>query len=120
MSNLRRALACGALALLSACASPSPQQQAQDEELVALAPLKQTYSGIVSGFDFKDPNTLVVSIDLQSYIEMNDDDAISMKRAVVARWRDAWLQAHPKQHALLHVRFIDFIGRKIEDDTIKT
>lgn len=72
------------------------------------------------GFDLPQPTTLVVSLDLQSYIGMNDADADAMRSAVVARWRGAWMRSHPSSHAVISVRFIDFIGRTIAKASTKT
>ena len=116
MSNLQRFV--GVLVILAACAAPSPEQRVADTELSALAPLRQRYP-VVAGFDVKTPNTLVVSLDLQTYIGMSDDETAAIRRAVVERWRSAWIEAHPKSHAALHVRFIDFIGRKVAEETIR-
>jgi len=110
MSKLQLGIA--ALVMLAACAAPTAQQRAADSELSALAPLRGSYP-VVVGFDVKTPTTLVVSLDLQTYIGMSDEDTASMKRAVVDRWRTAWIEAHPKSRAILHVRFIDFIGREV-------
>ena len=65
------------------------------------------------GFDIRPPNTLIVSLDLQSYLDMDDDAVAAMQRTALLRWRSAWKSGHPHAHALLHVRFIDFIGRKV-------
>jgi hypothetical protein len=119
MSELRRLLA-GCICVLGACSVPSAQQRAGDVELSALAPLKQTYSGVVMGFDLPQPTMLVVSLDLQSYIGMNDADADAMRRVVVARWRTAWIRSHPAAHSVIRVRFIDFIGRTIAKASAKT
>jgi hypothetical protein len=113
MSKLQRWICM--LVILAACATP-PDQRAADAELSALAPLKQRYP-VVAGFDVKTPTTLVVSLDLQTYIGMSDDETAAIRRAVVERWRSAWIEAHPKSHAALHVRFIDFIGRKVANET---
>jgi hypothetical protein len=43
-----------------------------------------------------------------------------MQRDVLRRWRTAWSAAHPHTHAVLHVHFIDFIGRKIADESTTT
>ncbi len=114
-----RGFAFAALALVTACASPSPQQRADDAELAQLAPLKTQYSGVVMGFDIHPKATLVVSLDLQSYIAMDDEAVEAMKRTVLARWRAAWIAAHPDAHATLHVHFIDFIGRSVATETTK-
>jgi hypothetical protein len=105
-------------ALLAACSSPSPQQRAEDAELAAVTPLKQTYP-VLAGFEIRPETTLIVSLDLQKYIEMEDDEIAAMKRATLERWRSAWSAAHPHAHALLEVRFIDFIGRKVGTETAK-
>jgi hypothetical protein len=115
-----RVLARIALAtILSACAAPTPQQRAETAELHDLAALKQRYPDVVAGYDLRLKNTLIVSLDLQRYIEMDDDDAIALKRDALERWRAAWTAQHPHQHAILHLRFIDFIGRKVAEETTK-
>ena len=78
-----------------------------------MAPLKRAYPDVVMGFDVHGATTLVISLDLQAYEGMNDDDAVAMERRAVADWRNAWTRAHPAGHTQLHVRFIDFIGRTI-------
>lgn len=106
-------------ALLSACSSPAPQQRTTDAEIAAMAPLKHQYSGLVMGFDVRSPETLVVSVDLQQYIETDDDTLKAMQRNALARWRAAWMAAHPHGHATLHLRFIDFVGRTVATKTTK-
>jgi hypothetical protein len=109
-----RFLAYAVVATLAvACSSPSAQERTNDAELAAVAPLKAQYSGVVMGFDIRPPETLIVSLDLQSYFDMDDDAVAAMQRTVLLRWRSAWKSGHPNAHALLHVRFIDFIGRKV-------
>lgn len=100
--------------LIAACAacSASPQERIDAGELASVTALKQKYP-VLAGFDIRPETTLIVSVDLQNYIEMDDADIPPMQRAVLARWRDAWSAAHPHAHATLHVRFIDFIGRKV-------
>jgi hypothetical protein len=105
-------------ALLAACSSP--QQRADDAELAAVASLKQQYAGLVAGFDIRPQNTLIISLDLQQYIETDDDVIAAMKRDALARWRAAWSAEHPHAHAVLQVRFIDFIGRKVAQESTKT
>ena len=56
-------------------------------------------------------DTLVVSLDVDGYNGMDDDRQAAMKRAVLERWRTLWAQAHPHEHAIVRVRFADFIGR---------
>ena len=118
MTFVRRACATAALAAIAGCsATPSAQQRLVATELNQMTPLKQAYTGVVMGFDVHGETTLIASLDLQSYIGMDDDAAEAMRRAVVARWRSTWSDAHPGAHATLHVRFIDFIGRKIAEQS---
>ncbi|HKE37673.1 MAG TPA: hypothetical protein VKB39_09575 [Candidatus Baltobacteraceae bacterium] len=105
---------------LAACSSQSPEEAAQSQELATLSPLKQKYQDVVMGFDFKPAQTLIVSLDLQNYNGMGDDDQAAMKKTVVATWRNAWQQAHPGQHATTHLKFIDFIGRTVGSEDVKT
>jgi len=105
-------------ALLAGCAT-NAGQAAQDAELHAMAPLKARYSDLVAGFDIRPPTTLIVSVDLQNYVEADDQEIAAMKRDALARWRAAWSAAHPHAHSVLHVRFIDFIGRKVGVETTK-
>ncbi len=113
-----RFLACAVVVMLAvACSSPSAQERINDAELAAVAPLRTQYSGVVMGFDIRSPNTLIVSLDLQSYLDMDDDAVAAMQRDVLRRWRAAWSAAHPHAHAAIHVRFIDFIGRKVADES---
>ena len=104
---------------VAACSSPSPQEQAQTAELAQLDALKKTYDGVVMGFDFKGDTTLLVSLDIQNYIGMDDDAAAKMKADVLAKWKSAWVAAHPQQHAQITARMIDFVGRKIWEGTAK-
>jgi hypothetical protein len=101
--------------LVSAC--NSPPKQSGDSEIAAMESLKHRYPELVSGFEVRPPTTLTVSINLQNYIEADDTEIAAMKRDALARWRAVWLSAHPREHAMLHVRFIDFIGRKVATET---
>ena len=71
------------------------------------------------GFDIRPENTLIVSLDLQRYIETDDDVIAKMKRAALTRWRDAWTAAHPHERQVLHVRFIDFVGRTVAQESTR-
>src|SRR6185312_3572292 len=113
MFGMPRVVAAAAIVLLTACSSPSPQEAAQNQELTALAPLKQKYRDVVMGFDFKPGETLVVSLDLNNYNGMGDNDQDAMKKVIAATWRKAWQQAHPGQHATTHLKLMDFIGRTV-------
>jgi hypothetical protein len=116
MTALRR-LSAAVIAVLIACSAPSPN--IESSEIAALGTLKRAYPDVVMGFDIRPPTTLIVSLDLQHYIEMDDDAVAAMKRDVLARWRAVWHAAHPHAHALLHVRIIDFIGRKVAEESTK-
>lgn len=118
MTDLRVLARIAIAAILAACA-PTQQQRADTAELHDLAALKQRYPDVVAGFDLRVKNTVIISLDLQHYIEMDDDAAIALKRDALERWRAAWTAQHPHQHALLHVRLIDFIGRKVAEETTK-
>jgi hypothetical protein len=117
--NDLRAVCFAVAATLAGCSSPSPRQQVNDVEIAAMAALKHQYPDVVMGFDIRQPTTLIVSVDLQHYIETDDDTIAAMKRDALARWRAAYTAAHPHTRAMLHVRFIDFIGRKVAEETAK-
>jgi hypothetical protein len=119
MNELRLVRYAALAGLLAACSSPTPQQRTNDAEIASMAPLKRQYSGLVMGFDVRTPATLIVSLDLQQYIETDDDTLKAMRHDALARWRAAWMAAHPHAHATLHVRFIDFIGRTVTTETTK-
>ena len=115
MAGLRFLARAVVATLVVACSSPSAQERTNDAELAAVAPLRTQYSGVEMGFDIRSPNTLIVSLDLQSYLDMDDDAVAAMQRNTLGHWRSAWGAAHPHAHAALHVRFIDFIGRKVAE-----
>jgi len=122
MAVMRTLLAAAALIAVSmpACSPPpTREERAQAAELARLAPLKQRYSGVIVGFDFAGPATLIVSLDIQAYIGTDDDTILAMKRDVLTRWRDAWTAGHPHRHATLHARWIDFVGKTILTQTVK-
>jgi hypothetical protein len=116
MSLLRPALAVVA-ALAAGCTSYAQKPSAEADEMAAMAPLKREYSDVVMGFDVHPASTLVISVDLQGYIDTDYDTLDAMRRNALARWRAAWVAAHPHAHATLHVRFIDFIGRKVATES---
>lgn len=118
---MRRLTAAAAIALLTACASPSPQEATQNQELATLTPLKQKYQDVVMGFDFKPDETLIVSLDINNYNGMGDDDQDAMKKTIAATWLKAWREAHPGTNDVkIHLKLIDFIGRTIDAETLKT
>jgi hypothetical protein len=105
--------------LLAACSAQAPKQQATDAEIAAMMPLKRQYSDVVMGFDIRPQTTLIVSVDLRQYILTDDDTLAAIRRDALARWRAAWIAAHPHKHAVLQVRFIDFVGGKVATETTK-
>jgi hypothetical protein len=117
MNDLRLARCAVTAALLAACSGPAQKPSVEANEIASMAPLKRHYSDIVMGFDVRPASTLIVSVDLQSYIETDDDTLRAMRREALARWRAAWIAAHPRAHATVHVRFIDFIGRKVATES---
>jgi hypothetical protein len=117
MIDLRLAPLALVAALAAACTSPAQKPGAEVAEIAAMAPLKHKYSDVVMGFDVHPPSTLVVSVDLQGYNDTDDDTLGAMRRDALARWRAAWIAAHPHAHATLHVRFIDFIGGKVATES---
>ncbi|HEY1867682.1 MAG TPA: hypothetical protein VGG70_05250 [Candidatus Cybelea sp.] len=119
MNVVRLASSAAFALLISACSGPAANQQTADAEIAAMMPLKRQYSDVVMGFDVRPQSTLIVSVDLQQYIETDDETIAAIQRDALARWRAAWIAAHPHQHAVLHVRFIDFIGRKVATKTTK-
>jgi hypothetical protein len=106
-------------ATIAACSTPTPQERVQAAESSDLAALKRQYPDVVMGFDFRGNETLIVSLDLQHYIEMEDDAVAALKRDALSRWRSAWIAEHPNEHALLRLHFIDFIGRRVADETTR-
>jgi hypothetical protein len=104
-------------ALVVACSGPTPLERVHAAERNDLGALKRQYPDVVMGFDLRHDDTLVISLDLQQYIEMDDDAVAALKRDALARWRSAWMAQHPREHALLHLHFIDFIGRRVADET---
>ncbi len=119
MTDLRRLLRIALAVLIAACSGPTPQERAHSAELNDLAALKRRYPDVVMGLDLRHDDTLIVSLDLQQYIAMDDDAIAALKRDSLARWRSAWIAEHPHEHALLHLRFIDFIGRHVADETTR-
>ncbi len=99
------------LVALAACApQPSAQEQLTAQETAALAPLKAKYPDIVVAFA-PVGTRLDISIDANGYISTGDDAVAAFKTRASHDWRNAWIAAHPHQHALLTVRMVDFIGR---------
>ncbi len=99
-----------ALALASCSSAPTPKEQIATTELAKLAPLKAKYPAIVTDFDITGTR-LDLSIDANGYIETGDDDVARFKVEAAKAWRSAWEAAHPHKHAMLTLRFIDFINR---------
>jgi hypothetical protein len=112
MTSPRPLLASVALALaITACSSqPTHDQVVTAEEIAALQPLRAEYDNAVTGFIVKG-NQLDVSIDLNTYSTIDEDDVPLLQAEVVRRWREAWTAQHPREHAELTVRFVDYHGR---------
>jgi hypothetical protein len=112
MTSPRPLLAAVALALtLTACSSPAAHDQVVTaEETAALQPLRAEYDGAVTGFIVKG-NQLDVSIDLNTYATIDEDDVPLLQAEAVRRWREAWTAQHPHEHADLTVRFVDYHGK---------
>lgn len=119
MSDLRLAGFVMIASLVAACSSPAQRPSAEADEIAAMSPLKQKYPDVVAGFDVRPASTLIVSVDLQNYIETDDDTLKAMQRDALTRWRAAWTAAHPHAHSTLYVRFIDFIGRKVTTEATR-
>ena len=115
--RVQRVAAAWTIFLLFSCSHPSQQQQLDDAEIAALAPLKARYSDIVMGFDIKQDATLIVSVDLQHYIDADDETLVAMRNEALERWRSIWSARHPRAHTIVYVRFIDFIGRKVTQES---
>jgi hypothetical protein len=100
------------LALDAGCGpQPTPQQQIDAAETASLASLKKAYPDIVVAFNMKGTTQLDIAIDANGYISTGDNDVDKFKALASRDWRVAWAQSHPHQHALLTVRFVDFMGR---------
>lgn len=119
MTDVRYLVCIASAALLAACSGPTPGQRAHQAELNDLAQLKRRYPDVVMGFDLRRDDTLIISLDLQQYIGMDDDAVAALKRDALARWRSAWIAQHPHEHALLRLHFIDFIGRRVADESTR-
>jgi hypothetical protein len=117
IASLRRASAALGLTLvvLAGCSVQSPSARIHAAELDKLTSFKKAYPNLVMGFDFAGNATLIVSLDIQNYDALEDDQIAALRKAAVDAWRSAWLDSHPHGHAFLHVHMIDFIGRTIAD-----
>jgi hypothetical protein len=105
------ALAALTLLLAASCAAqPTPQERVESTEQAALAPLKAKYPDIVTAFDISG-NRLDLAIDANAYIQTGDDQIAAFKTDAKNAWRNAWIKAHPQQHAALTVRLMDFMNR---------
>ena len=106
----RRFIIAAVLVALAGCSSqPSPQEQIETTERAAMQPLKAHYPGVVMGFDFHG-TTADVSVDLNEEIQMDDTKEDAMRAEAVRDWREAWMRAHPHEHAHLLLRILDFRG----------
>lgn len=108
------------LVCLASCApQPSAQEQISAKETAALAPLKAKYPDIVVAFDLKGTTELDIAIDANGYISTGDDAVAAFKARATHDWRTAWSAAHPRQHAVLTVRLVDFMGRTWATEHVK-
>jgi hypothetical protein len=100
------------LILGAACApAQTPQQQIDAQETAALQPLKTQYPDIVIAFNMKGATQLDIAIDANGYISTGDDVLDKFRALAIRDWRDAWVAAHPHEHAALTLRMVDFMGR---------
>ncbi len=119
--RLRRtaSFALAVLLSLAACSAPPTSQQVRHaSERTQLARLQNTYAGTIVGFDFHG-TTVDVSVDLNQLYSISEDDENALKAATLRAWRSAWLQTHPRRHAALTVRFIDFRGNLESSRSVK-
>jgi hypothetical protein len=115
----RRAAAALVLFLPVACSTaPTPQQRVESTEQSELAPLKKKYPDIVTAFDTFG-NRLDLSIDANAYIRTGDDVLDRFRSDASAAWKRAWTKAHPRRHAVLTVRFVDFMRRTWVQENVK-
>lgn len=98
------------VALLASCAPPSPQAQIEDAERAAMTSLKTQNPDIIMGFDFHGSG-VDVSIDVNQFVTLDPDDEAALEADALKRWRTVWIASHPRQHAKLTLRFLDFRGR---------
>ena len=104
------ALACA----LAGCAQTAPANADPTlaKEQDAVAPLKTTYSNVITGVEVKD-RTLVVYVEPNEMYSMDEDAEAAMKADALNRWKKAWTQAHPHQHGVVHMVVNDYFGRKL-------
>ena len=106
----RRFIIAAVVVALTACNSqPSPDEQIETTERAVMQPLKTQYPDVVMGFDFHG-TTADVSVDLNEEIQMDDAKEDAMRAEAVRDWREAWMRAHPHEHAHLLLRILDFRG----------
>lgn len=114
MANLRNVAALGALACaLAACSQPAARvNPVLAKEQAAVAPLKRTYTGVVTGLDVKG-RTLLVYVDVNAMYSLDESSEAQMKSDALARWKSAWAKAHPKRHATVQVSLRDYYGKEL-------
>lgn len=105
----RYAIAALFVALCACSAQPTADERIDATERAAMQPLKTHYPDVVMGFDFHG-TAVDVSVDVNEEIQMDDQAEDAMRAEAVRAWREAWLHAHPHQHARLSLRFLDFRG----------
>jgi hypothetical protein len=117
MSNRRIAAATLALATLAGCTgNTSPATAAANAETAALAPLRAKYDNTITGFDINGAR-VDVSVDLDKFDSMDPDDVPGFKANVLRDWSVAWSAQHPRRHAALTVRFLDYFGKTVTSES---
>jgi hypothetical protein len=107
--------------LLTACAAPEdPSQARTDREVAALGPLQSNSEGVITGLDVNNDTTLVVSIDLEQWSSVDEQDVAGFQAQALVRWKSTWSHEHPGHHALLRVVFADYHGRSVFTESVKT
>lgn len=115
MSSVRTVSAIAAFAFALAACSQGAQPRVDPaiaREQSAAASIKTQYKDVILGTDVKD-RTLTVYVDVNNLYSMDEDSELTMKAAVLARWKRAWSAAHPHKHATLHLSMRDYYGKEI-------
>ena len=103
--------------VLSGCgSSESSRQMTVDREIAALAPLKAGSENTIVGMDVKDNTELVLSLDVEAWTSIDEDDDTAIEALALKDWKAAWIHEHPGLHAILHVRFVDYHGSPVYNE----
>lgn len=109
-------MACVVLTGTGCGTSESPSQLTVDREIAALAPLKNNSESTIVGMDVKDNTELVLSLDVEAWTSIDEDDDTAIEALALKDWKAAWIHEHPGLHATLHVRFVDYHGSPIYNE----